>query len=122
MAMYSKDEVEKLDENLDRIVEYLTEMGKSVRESIDIQFGDYKYESYEYTMEFGPYGSCVRCGRIAIALNEGDVVCSCYIKDRSDRGDIIAKMCRDWDKIKQQVIKHVDAQKKLTNAINHFEL
>ena len=122
MATYSKEEIEKLDKNFELIMGFLTEKKKEVRNQIEIKFGDYRYDSYQYTLCFGPYSAYIRTGYTSFALEKDDKTCSGYIGMHSDRSDIIAKMCRDWKSIKKQVLEHVDSQKVLTDAINNFEV
>ena len=122
MATYSKEEIEKLDKNFELIMGFLTEKKKEVRSSIEIKFGDYRYGSYQYTLCFGPHSAYVRTGYTSVSLEKDDKTCTGYIGIRSDRSDILAKMCRDWKSIKEQVLEHVDSQKALTDAINNFEV
>lgn len=122
MAKYSEEEVKKLDKNFELIMGFLTKKKKDVRNSIEIKFGDYMYESHEYTLCFGPYSVYVRSGYVSIALESTDKTCTSYIGMCSDRSDIIAKMCRDWTSIKTQVLEHVRSESRLTDAINNFEV
>ena len=131
--MLNDSEYRKLIENTHLIAGYLAGKLNETREPITIGFGEMK--SYgmltkkEYTL-------CIGHGCIDVLANNGRTSLEftvetdhrkdstvCLFGNRCPASEqMMIKLCRDWQEIKSRISVALQAQQKLRDMINNFEL
>lgn len=123
---YTNEEKKILSDNMRSILAFLKSVNDTNREYITIPFGDF-CESYEYTITIGPYGIYGSAGRASLDIDEEDIS-SKYPRDyhifTNDTigPDYMAKLCRDWKKVKSAILDRLEKQQNTIKSISNFEL
>lgn len=125
--MYTREEKNKIHENLDKIKEYLETLQPQVRDRIAIDFGEFKtYADYSREKQFHLYidkeSIYGRVGGLGLDYSR--------IEDKrySIRSTVYAQfdyavaLIQNWQSIKREIVSQINAQNTTIAAINSFEV
>ena len=124
--MYTKEEKEKIYENLDKIKAYLEALQPKIRNRIEIDFGPMKtYANWDREKAYHLYISneniSGRSGGLGLDY-EREYVGSSTRATVYDQLDYATTLISDWSDIKRQINAELINQQRTINAINNFEI
>ena len=124
--MYTKEEKEKIYENLDKIKAYLEALQPKIRNRIEIDFGPMKtYANWDREKAYHLYISneniSGRSGGLGLDY-EREYTGSSTRSTVYGQLDYAATLISDWSDIKGEINAELINQQRTINAINNFEI
>lgn len=123
--MYSKEEKEKIHENLDKIKLYLDCIRQDLREEVTIDFGPMKtYANYSreqaYHITVSKDGISCRSGGLGFDFD--DSFKSAYRVTLYTQFDFAVALIQNWFTVKSTVNNAIKEQQRMFECINNFEI
>ena len=122
---YSKEEKEKIHENLDKIKLYLDCIRQDLRDSVTVDFGPMKtYANYSrelaYHITVSKDGISCRSGGLGFDFD--DPFKSAFRATAYSQFDFAVALIQNWFTVKSTVNNAIKEQQRMFECINNFEI